>query len=183
MPASRSDLVEGEALSPDARTLLKAEFGKIAEDANYSAQSYYEASKGGEFWGKAIVFAPAVLAAVSSSLVALGLSKLWGVVGAVSAVITATASYLGTQRQAAAFRATGNSFTKIRHNARMWHDSLADIEPEAEAVAALMRLRKEYDAVVDQLELPSNRYFNKARKRIGDGVLKYQQDQSGAPGK
>jgi hypothetical protein len=65
----------------------------------------------------------------------------------------------------------------------MWHDSLADIEPEAEAVAALMRLRKEYDAVVDQLELPSNRYFNKARKRIGDGVLKYQRDQSGAPGK
>lgn len=169
-------------MTSDARALLKAEFSKIAEDANYSAQAYYEASKGAEFWGKTIVFLPAVLAAVSSFLVALGLSKLWAVVSAVSAVITATASFLGAQRQAASFRATGNSFTKIRHNARMWYDSLADIEPEDEVRTTLVRLRKEYDAAIDQLELPSNRYFNRARRRIGSGILDYKQKPTGPTG-
>jgi hypothetical protein len=166
-------------LNADARTLLKAEFSRIAEDANYSAQSYYEASKGAEFWGKTIVFLPAVVAAVSSFLVALGQSRLWGVVSAVSAVITATASFLGAQRQAVSFRASGNSFTKIRHNARMWCDSLVDIESEDESKAALMRLRKEYDTAIDQLELPSTHYFKRASKRIASGVLKYQENATG----
>lgn len=96
----------------DVRSLYKSEFSKLVEDANYSAQTYYEASKAAEFWGKSVVFFPALLAAVASLLVALGLSKMWGAVAAVSAAITATASFLGTQRQAAAFRASGNSFTK-----------------------------------------------------------------------
>lgn len=183
MSTPRRGLVGEEAkLAADARSLLKAEFNKIAEDASYSAQTYYEASKGAEFWGKAIVFLPAVLAAGSAFLVTLGFSRLWAVVGAVSAVVTATASFLGTQRQAAAFLATGNSFTRIRHNARMWCDSLVDIESEPEVSAALIGLRREYDAVVEQLELPNNWYFNKARKRIGGGVLKYQQGSAGSTG-
>lgn len=166
-------------MSNDPKVLLKKEFSKIAEDAAYSAQTYYEASKGAEFWGKAIVFLPAVLAAVSSFLVAQGQSRVWGVVGALAAAITATASFLGAERQAAVFRATGNSFTRIRHNARMWCDSLVEMEAESDASAALKGLRREYDAVVDQLELPGNWYFKKARKRIGGGVLQYAEGSGG----
>jgi hypothetical protein len=157
----------------DARSLYRSEFGKLVEDANYSAQTYYEASKAAEFWGKSIVFIPALLATVASLLVTLGLSRLWGAVGALSAAIAATASFLGTQRQAAAFRASGNIFTKIRHEARMWHDSLVEIQPESEILGALKELRKEYASAVDQIELPSNRFFTKASKRIERGVLDY----------
>ena len=157
----------------DVRSLYKSEFGKLVEDANYSAQTYYEASKSADFWGKSIVFFPALLAAIASLLVTLGLSRLWGAVGAVSAAITATASFLGTRRQAAAFRASGNTFTKIRHEARMWHDSLVQIQPEDDILRALKELRKEYASAVDQIELPSNRYFTRAGKRIGQGVLDY----------
>lgn len=40
----------------DSRSLCKFEFAKLAEDADYSAQTYYEASKAAEFWGRSIVF-------------------------------------------------------------------------------------------------------------------------------
>ena len=157
----------------NVRSLYKSEFDRLVEDANYSAQTYYEASKAAEFWGRSIVFFPALLAAVSSLLVTFGLSRLWGAVAALSAAITATASFLGTQRQAAAFRASGNNFTKIRHEARMWRDSLVEIQPESEILAALKELRKEYASAVDQVELPSNHYFAKASKRIEQGFLDY----------
>ena len=162
-----------EKTKADARSLYRSEFDKLAEDANYSAQTYYEASKAAEFWGRAIVFLPALLAAVASLLVTFGLSRLWGAVGALSAAIIATASFLGTQRQATAFRASGNNFTKIRHEARMWRDSLVEIQPETEILEALKELRKEYASAIDQIELPSNRYFAKASKRIERGVLDY----------
>jgi hypothetical protein len=159
----------------NARVLYKAEFAKLAEDASYSAQTYYEASKAAEFWGKSIVFIPALLAAASSLLVTLGLSRLWSVVGVLSAAIAATASFLGTQRQAAAFRVSGNSFTKLRHDAQMWHDSLVEIQPETEIVRVLKSMRKEYASAIDDIELPGNRYFIKAQKRIEQGALEYGQ--------
>jgi hypothetical protein len=164
--------------SANARSLYRVEFGKLAEDASYSAATYYDASKAADFWGRVIVFIPALVAAAASLLVALGLSRLWSVVSVLSAAVTATASFLGTQQRAAAFRVAGNSFTKIRHDARMWHDSLVEIQPESEIVAALKELRKEYALVIDSIEfLPSNRYFTKAQKRIGHGVFEYGQSE------
>jgi hypothetical protein len=158
---------------PDPVSLYKAEFDKLVVDANYSAQAYYEASKSADLWGRAIVFIPALLAAIASLLVALGFSKLWGVVGVLSAAVTATASLLGTQHRAAAFRVSGNCFTKIRHEARMWRDSFVQTQPADESVQELKKLRAEYAAAIDKIELPSNRFFTKARNRIGDGVLDY----------
>jgi hypothetical protein len=153
--------------------LYKAEFDKVYTDASYSAQTYYEASKAAGLWGRGIVFIPALLAAISSLLVVLGLSKLWGVVGVVSAVVSATSSFLGAERKASLFRESGNSFTNLRHEARMWHDSLVEIRPETEAFEALKKLRGDYALVVNRIELPSNRFFKRASERIETGVLDY----------
>lgn len=120
------------------------------------------------------------MAAAASILVAVGLSKLWSIAGAVSATITATSSFMGTQRKAAAFRASGNAFTVIRHEALMWHDALVELQPEGEVVKALKALRKDYRAAVTEIELPGNRYFRRAQKRIGKGVLKYENPDNGA---
>ena len=153
--------------------LYKAEFDKMYTDASYSAQTYYEASKVAELWGRGIVFIPALLAAISSLLIVLGLSKLWAVVGVVSAVISATSSFLGAERKASLFRESGNSFTNLRHEARMWRDSLVEIRPETEAFEALKKLRDAYALVVDRIELPGNRFFKRASERIETGVLDY----------
>jgi hypothetical protein len=153
--------------------LYKVEFNKMYTDASYSAQTYYEATKAAELWGRGIVFIPALLAATSSLLIVLGLSKLWGVVGIVSGVISATSSFLGAERKASLFRESGNSFTNLRHEARMWRDSLVEIRPETEAFEALKKLRGDYALVVDRIELPSNRFFKRASERIDTGVLDY----------
>lgn len=165
-------MVVNEA-SVDWRALYRREFGKIAEDSSYSAQTYYEASKGADFWGRSIVFIPALAAAVASILVAVGLSKLWSVAGAVSATISATSSFMGIQRQAAVFRTSGNAFTVVRHEALMWHDTLVELKSENESEKALKALRKEYRTAVNDIELPNNRYFRRAQKRVGAGVLEY----------
>jgi hypothetical protein len=156
--------------------LYKEEFNKLYLDSSYSAQMYYEASKSSEIWGRAIVFIPALLAATASLLVILGLSRLWGVAGAVSAIVSATSSYLGAGHRASTFRECGNAFTKIRHEARMWRDTLVSTQSQDECLAALKQLRGAYATVVDKVELPNNRFFKKTDRRISEGVLDYAQD-------
>jgi hypothetical protein len=156
-----------------SRDLCKAEFDKLYTDASYSASTYYEASKGASVLGRTIVFFPALLAAISSMLIILGFSTHWGIVGVASGIISATSSFLGADRKADAFRKSGNSFTKLRHEARMWRDVLVEVNPEDELVKAIRDLRGEYNDVVDEIELPSNFYFKKASRRIGQGVLGY----------
>jgi hypothetical protein len=153
--------------------IYQAEFDKLYTDASYSAQTYYEASKAAELWGRALTFVPALLAAASSLLIILGLSKLWSVVGVIAGVVGATSSFLGAERKSAVFRNSGNTFTKIRHEARMWRDSLVSVRSEPESFAALTKLRDDYAAAIDRVELPSNRFFEKADRRIKVGVLNH----------
>jgi gas vesicle protein len=156
-----------------SRDLYKAEFDKLYTDASYSASTYYEASKGASLLGRTIVFFPALLAAISSMLILFGLSTLWGIVGVASGIVTATSSFLGADRKADEFRKTGNSFTKLRHEARMWRDVFVEVRPEEELVKALKDLRGEYNDIVDDIELPANIYFKKASRRIEAGVFGY----------
>jgi hypothetical protein len=163
--------------------LYRTEFDRLYEDASYSAQTYYEASKSAEYWGHAIVYVPALIASVTSFLVILGLTKLWGVGGLTAGIVTATSSFLGAETKASAFRQSGNAFTKLRHEARMWRDALVGLRPEAEAFEALNKLRNEYAQIVDGIQIPSNRFFKKASRRIDQGVLQYDESaaQSGSP--
>ena len=160
--------------------LYRSEFERLYSDATYSAQTYYEAAKSSEFWGRAIVFIPALFAAAASLLVIFGQTRLWGVVGVVSSVVIATSSYLGAERRASALRESGNSFTKIRHEARMWRDALVFTQPEDECLRSLKELRAAYALVVDKIELPGNRFFIKADRRIGEGALDYEQPAQGS---
>lgn len=125
--------------------------------------------------GRSIVFVPALLAAASSLLIILGYSSHWGVVGIAAGIVSATSSFLGADRKADAFRKTGNSFTNLRHEARMWRDVLVEVQNDDEVVDALKNLRSEYSRIVDDVELPANFYFRKASRRIAKGVLGYDQ--------
>lgn len=153
--------------------LYQPEFDRLYEDASYSAQTYYEASKSAEFWGRAIVYVPALVASVTSLLVILGLTKLWAIGGVTAGIVSATSSFLGAQTKASAFRQSGNAFTKLRHEARMWRDALVEVRPEQEAFEELNKLRTEYAQIVDGIQLPSNRFFKKAHRRISEGILQY----------
>lgn len=83
------------ALSRQEIEPYTSQLNNLSEDAGYSAQSYFEAAKAAEFWGRAIVFVPALLGAVAAIIVALGGTREWGAVGAVAGAVAATASFLG----------------------------------------------------------------------------------------
>ena len=146
---------------------------KLNEDASYSAQAYFEAAKSAEIWARAIIFVPAVLAAIAALIVALGGAKEFGAVGAVAGAVAATASFLGTDRKASSFKDSGRQFTRLRHRASMELDLSARIDTEERLDTVVRALRKEYEDVISVSEPVPGRAFRKAQKRIGDGVLSY----------
>ncbi|MET8339775.1 SLATT domain-containing protein [Streptosporangium canum] len=150
-----------------------AELDSLYEDASYSAQSYFEAAKSAEFWGKAIVFVPALMSATAALLVALGWAKQWGAVGAVAGAVAATAAFLGSEKRASSHKETARQFTKLRHEVR-FERSLAHKRRSDEDLEERIRvLRDNYNVIVSTGELVSNRFFSRAQQRIKKGVLSY----------
>ncbi|MET8864040.1 SLATT domain-containing protein [Nonomuraea sp. NPDC004580] len=152
-----------------------AELDNLYEDASYSAQSYFEAAKSAEFWGKAIVFLPALLSAVSALIVALGGPKQWAALGAISGAVAATAAFLGSEKRANSHKETGRQFTKLRHEVRL-ERALAHKRPdEGDLEERVRALREKYSTIVSTGELVGNRFFHRAQMRIKQGVLSYEQ--------
>ncbi|MFI9644468.1 hypothetical protein ACIG87_31230 [Micromonospora sp. NPDC051925] len=165
-------------MTKDGGSAYIAELDRMYEDSNYSAQTYFEAAKSAEFWGKAIVFLPALAASVASILVATGQSKQWGAVGAVTGAVAATSAFLGSDRKAKSLRDAANRFTALRHTIRL--EKTACGNKDQDEIDQLVRsLRGEYNAIVASNELVANRFFNRAHRRIGSGVLDYQVAEQG----
>lgn len=150
-----------------------SEMDKLYEDATYSAQSYFEAAKSAEFWGKAIIFIPAIASAVAALLVALDMPKQWGSVGAIAGAVAATASFLGSDKRATAYKETGRRFTELRHEVRLERSLVSRRQNEVEIEDKLRSLRREYGAIVVTSELVGNRFFARAKQRIEGGALSY----------
>ncbi|MGI9062770.1 MAG: hypothetical protein ACR2FQ_02975 [Pseudonocardiaceae bacterium] len=159
------------ALSKQAIEPYVSQLYTIREDAAYSAQSYFEAAKSAEFWGRAIVFVPALLGAIAGIIVALGGTREWGAVGAVVGAVAATASFLGSDRKSGSFKDSARQFTKLRHRAAMEIKLAARKATESELEGTLRSLRRDYDSVVNASDPVPNRAFTKAKRRINAGVL------------
>jgi hypothetical protein len=147
------------------------ELDRLYEDASYSAQTYFEAAKSADFWGKAIIFMPAVASGIASLLVALGEPKQWGAVGAVSG------AFLGADRKANPLKETARKFTILRHSARLEREFVAG-RSEDEVEHVVRGLREQYSLIVSTNEVVPGRFFKKAQKRIKGGVLKYHADEA-----
>ncbi|QKW16718.1 SLATT domain-containing protein [Verrucosispora sp. NA02020] len=159
----------------ERRGVMIRELDRLYEDASYTAQTYFEAAKSADLWGKNVVFLPAVASAVASILVALGEPKQWGAIGAVAGAIAATAAFLGADRKASSLKDTARKFTVLRHAVRLERE-LSEGRKEEELEQALRGLRDQYDLIVSTNEIVSSRFFRKASKRLKGGVLKYDSD-------
>lgn len=166
------------AITADESSPYILQLKKLNEDASYSAQAYFEAAKNAEFWGRSIVFLPAVLGAVAGIIVALGGVKEFGAVGAVAGAVAATAAFLGTDRKASSFKDSARQFTRLRHRASLELDLSARIPSEDQLDGIVRTLRKEYEDIIGGGESIPDRAFQKAQKRIGGGVLKYTDESS-----
>ncbi|MFD2415121.1 hypothetical protein [Amycolatopsis pigmentata] len=143
---------------------------RLYDNATYSAQAYFEAAKGAEFLGKVIVFLPALMAACAGALVALDFSKAWGIAAAAAGLVSATGSFLGAERKAPSFRESARRYTQLRHKIASAADlaTFASVKDLAEIVK---KLEVEYSEIVGRDEPVSNRYFNRASRRVKRGKV------------
>jgi len=164
------------ALSRQAVEPYTSQLENLRDDAGYSAQSYFEAAKSAELWGRAIVFVPALLGALAGVIIALGGAREWGAIAAVAGAVAATASFLGSDRKSGSFKESARQFTKLRHRAAMELKLASRKASESELEETLRTLRREYESVVNVSEPVPDRAFRKAKRRIDSGVLKYERD-------
>lgn len=143
---------------------------RLYENATYSAQAYFEATKSAEFWGKTIVFVPAVASAVSGILTAFGFDKSWGAVSAVAGVIAATGSFLGAERKAPIFKDSARKYTQLRHQARLLQSLALERASTEQLAVEVERLGDSYQGIVAGDEPMPNRFFKRASNRIKTGV-------------
>lgn len=147
----------------------------LSTDANYSAQSYFEAAKSADFWSRIIVFLPALVAALAGMITAFYSIKIGGPISAVSGAVAATAAFIGSGKQASSYRESARKYTNLRHAARLEIAvSQSKTEPELEKVVRDLFERRE--AIVSSDEPVPNRFFDRASKRIDAGVTSYSRD-------
>lgn len=143
----------------------------LEENCKYNAQAYFEAAKSAEFWGKVIVFIPAILSAAAGTLVALGWDKSWGVASAMAGLIAATGSFLGAERKAPSFKESARKYTALKHEIKL-EITLAPTVESAESLRQSLRsLTDQYQAIASRDEPVPNRQFDRATKRIESGLV------------
>ncbi|MBP2476741.1 hypothetical protein JOF53_005613 [Crossiella equi] len=154
-------------------TGFEKQLRKISEDCQYSAQTYFEAAKIAEYWGRVVVFIPALLGALSGVFVALFGVRELGAVSAISGAVAATASFVGVDKRSSSFKDSAKGFTRLRHQASLELDLMGARSSVQELEDLVRSLRKDYEAIVSVTEPAPDRAFRKARSRICGGVLKY----------
>ncbi|MEU6064992.1 MULTISPECIES: hypothetical protein [Streptomyces] len=154
-----------------------AELERLHRDATYSAQSYFEAAKATAFWARTAVFLPALVAAVAGLLSALYSARVGGSISAVAGAVAATASFLGPGGRTEAYRESARRYTNLRHAARL-EVAMSGSRSEQELETTLRRLQAERAAIVLSDEPVSNRFYDRAARRIATGVTSYDPDPS-----
>ncbi|MGI5212923.1 hypothetical protein [Plantactinospora sp. CA-290183] len=167
--------------APSGHDQLRREFENLYEDCNYTSLTYFNAAKSADFWGKAIVFWPAVVSSIASLLVSLNQPKQWSALSAIASAIVATASYLGANKRADPLKDSAKKLTVLRHKVRL--ELALVMERDAENLETLVRdMRSEYAAIVSANELVPDRFFKRSQRQMQCGVLEYAEDVNGEGG-
>jgi hypothetical protein len=149
----------------------RAVLDNLNDHAKYNAQTYFEAAKRAELWGKTIVLVPALVAGVSGVLVALGVGKEWGVASAIAGVIAATASFLGAERKAPSYRESARRYTQLKHKVQLVQALALQCESIEELGGKSNELQEEYLGIVGRDEPVSNKFYETASKRVEAGSI------------
>ncbi|MCQ0023154.1 hypothetical protein M4914_09480 [Streptomyces somaliensis DSM 40738] len=159
------------ALSDNDIAPYAEEMERLKENSLYSAQAYFEAAKFSEAASRLFVFLPALVSAVAGAIIATGGAKVWGVASAVSGAVAATASYLGSDRKSASYRASARRYTGLRHKLAFEIRILAHKETISDVEEVTRALAAEYQGCVAADDPVPNFLYEKARKRINSNIV------------
>jgi hypothetical protein len=143
---------------------------RIEESSTYSAEAHHIIAKRQMFWYKAFQLVPAIATAIIGTLTVGAIVPKWvGILGLITAIITAIGTVLNPQKDYFEHVGAAKAFTTMKHDAR----SLREFGERAavhDLAAEVKCLHDRYNDLVRVAPVTKDWAFKKARLRIQDGV-------------
>jgi len=143
---------------------------QIQQNATYSAETHHRMAARDRRLSTWLQIVPAIVATITSGLVASGVSPsslLWLTVTA--AAISAVASIWNPQKSYQDNLAAAKGFTTIKHDARFLHEAQSISMTEAEFRLAVQHLHDKYNELVKVVPATDPDMFEEAQQVIQAG--------------
>lgn len=150
---------------------LNGELNTIQENCTFTAETHHQIAhscRRQAFWLKVL---PAVVAAVSGVLAANNVLPdflIW--LAAIAAAISAVANIIDPDKQYQAHLNAGRSFTVLKHDARILRETFAGAITDEQLQQQVQNHHNRYNDLVRLMPPTNDKAFERARRRIKDGV-------------
>jgi hypothetical protein len=144
---------------------------QIQQNCTYTAEAHHQMAlryKTTRLWLQII---PAIVAAVSGTLVAAGVSPqslLWLTV--LSATVSAVANIIDPNKNYQAHLDAAKNFTVLKHDSRALHESFGSRMNDDAFAVAVENLHDKYNELVKMVPPTSKGSFQQARTTIQEGI-------------
>lgn len=156
------------------------ECGIIQQNCTYTAEAHHIMSltaKRKAFWLEVI---PAVIAAVTSTLVAAKIAGEWLLpFTIVSATVSAIAAVLNPNKTYQEHLSAARNFTTIKHDARFLRESQSVNMSNEVLAVTVEHLHGKYNELLQTAPPTDQSSFERARKNILDGIHEPDRDSTG----
>jgi hypothetical protein len=147
-----------------------AECARIEENATYSAETHHILAKRQQLWFKIFQLIPAIATAVIGTLTVGQVVPRWvGIVGLITAVVTAIGTVLNPQQSYYEHVSAAKAFTVMKHDARATRE-LGERSANQDLAVSVQGLHDRYNDLVRIAPVTEDWAFEKARKRIQAGL-------------
>lgn len=153
---------------------------QIHQNATYSAETHHRMAARDRRLSTWLQVVPAIVATITSGLVASGVSPhslLWLTVTA--AAISAVASIWNPQKSYQDNLAAAKGFTTIKHDARFLHEAKSTSMTDAEFRLAVQYLHEKYNELVKVVPATDPESFAEAQRVIQAGTHEPDKDCNG----
>lgn len=161
---------------------LVAECKKIEENCLYTGQTHFAmAASSGRKVKVWLMLIPSIIGAGSGLAVALGAPTWIGAFAAFTGIVTSVATFLGIDRESIAHETAGKLLTQLRDETRALREAYSPNMTPEQFATDVRALGNRYRAFVASLPLTSDDAFEKARKKVKDGVFQFDSDAQQPP--
>lgn len=147
-----------------------AECTRVEENATQSAETHHILAKRQQLWFKIFQLIPAIATALIGTLTVGQVVPRWvGIVGLITAVVTAIGTVLNPQQSYYEHVSAAKAFTVMKHDARATRE-LGEQSGNGDLAVSVQCLHDRYNDLVRIAPVTEDWAFEKARKRIQAGV-------------
>ena len=156
------------------------ECGIIQQNCTYTAEAHHIMALAAKRKAFYLEVVPAVIAAVTSTLVTTGIVGIWLLpFTIVSATVSAIAAVLNPNKTYQEHLSAARNFTTVKHDARFLRESQSVKMSDDLFALAVDNLHQKYNELLKAVPPTDQGSFEKARKIIQEGIHDPDRDSSG----